>query len=222
MKKSKIDLKGAKGAKGKAKVVKPAGASKKPQGTVKKAKKPKIRRRDLVKPHCTPYIHYSTHTRAAIKKDHPEMKQPEIVKELGRRWKELTEEEKLPWKQMSDRDKERHTREFAALSLEDQARYNKAKVRRKKKDKDHPTVKTAFILFSQKLRPEIYKENPNVKFTEAGVILGKRWHAMSQEEKKPYYDAYEAEKEKAMAILQQRQDEKKAAAAAAAAPAASN
>jgi hypothetical protein len=45
---------------------------------------------------------------------------------------------------------------------------------------------SAFFKFMKKERPVVLKEKPNLKFTEIGKELGKRWRALSEADKKRY------------------------------------
>jgi len=45
---------------------------------------------------------------------------------------------------------------------------------------------SAFFKFMKKERPVVLKEKPNLKFTEIGKELGKRWRALSEADKKKY------------------------------------
>mmetsp|Transcript_22186 Transcript_22186/g.30975 ORF Transcript_22186/g.30975 Transcript_22186/m.30975 type:complete len:109 (+) Transcript_22186:153-479(+) len=55
--------------------------------------------------------------------------------------------------------------------------------RKNKRQKGKKRAPGAFILFSQSIRPEIKKNNPELKFTEIGSKIGEKWRALSEEEK---------------------------------------
>lgn len=66
-----------------------------------------------------------------------------------------------------------------------------------KKSKDPNKPKrglSAFILFSQAVRPELMLENPDIKFGDVGKQLGERWRALSDDDKKPYAAKAEVDK----------------------------
>jgi len=44
----------------------------------------------------------------------------------------------------------------------------------------------AYMNFVKKMRPNVVKEFPNLKFTEIGSKLGALWRALSDDEKKKY------------------------------------
>jgi upstream-binding transcription factor len=48
---------------------------------------------------------------------------------------------------------------------------------------------------------QIKKENPEAEFKEISNILGAKWKNVTAEEKKPYEDKYQAEKEAYMQVM---------------------
>ncbi|KAI8067538.1 putative high-mobility group non-histone chromosomal protein, partial [Gongronella butleri] len=67
---------------------------------------------------------------------------------------------------------------------------------RSKKDPNAPKRGlSAYMFFSQDKREQVKAENPNVSFGQIGKILGEKWGAMSEADKKPYVQ--KAEKDKA-------------------------
>jgi hypothetical protein len=52
------------------------------------------------------YLLFSNETRVTVKTEEPEMAAKEVMKELARRWKGLTDEEKAPWQQKAQEAKE--------------------------------------------------------------------------------------------------------------------
>jgi hypothetical protein len=63
----------------------------------------------------------------------------------------------------------------------------KRKAKRPKKDKNAPKrAKTAFIIFSSEMRPDLKRKHPEYGFSELGKELAKLWRAVSEEEKKRF------------------------------------
>ncbi|KAI7898173.1 high mobility group box domain-containing protein [Cokeromyces recurvatus] len=52
------------------------------------------------------------------------------------------------------------------------------------------------MFFSQEKRASVKEENPEATFGQIGKILGEKWKAMSDEEKKPYVQKAEADKKR--------------------------
>ena len=57
-------------------------------------------------------------------------------------------------------------------------------------------ARSSYIFFTNTQRPLICEQFPGLKFTEQGVIMGERWRALKPEEKKPYEDMANADKER--------------------------
>ena len=58
---------------------------------------------------------------------------------------------------------------------------------KKKKDPNLPKRATsAFMFYSAKIRPIIKEENPDIKFTEMGKVIGEKWRELSAEDKKEF------------------------------------
>ena len=52
------------------------------------------------------------------------------------------------------------------------------------------------MYFSQDWRERIKTENPDVSFGEIGRLLGLKWKALAEEEKKPYEDMASRDKKR--------------------------
>lgn len=73
----------------------------------------------------------------------------------------------------------------------------KRTVRRRKKDKNAPKrALTAYMIFSMETRTIVVSENPSLSFTEVGRILGERWRALTPEQKKPFEEKANLDKER--------------------------
>lgn len=97
---------------------------------------------------------------------------------------------------------------------------------KKKKKKSCPETKkpaTPYIMWCKEHWTEIKKENPEAEFTEVASILGAKWKKLTPEEKKPYEEKYQVEKEvyskivgnqkrenEAMKLLEEEQKQKTA------------
>ena len=73
----------------------------------------------------------------------------------------------------------------------DEARTLVGSTPQKAKKKKNPT---AYIRFCNQVRPKLKQEQPDTPSKQILVILGSRWKALSDEEKQPFKDAYEAAK----------------------------
>ncbi|CAO3644306.1 unnamed protein product [Mucor hiemalis] len=71
------------------------------------------------------------------------------------------------------------------------------KKRRSKKDPSAPKRGlSAYMFFSQDQRSTVKTENPDATFGQIGKILGEKWKAMTDDQKKPYNQKAEADKKR--------------------------
>jgi hypothetical protein len=57
-------------------------------------------------------------------------------------------------------------------------------------------ARSSYIFFTNAQRPIMMMQFPGMRFTEQGVIMGERWRALTQEEKRPYEELAAADKER--------------------------
>lgn len=96
------------------------------------------------------------------------------------------------------------------MPKESKPRASKKEVTAKRAKKDPNAPKrplSSYMLFTQDQRSIVQTENPGIAFGmvcstlilttgEVGKVLGEKWKALSEAEKKPYEDKAKAEKEK--------------------------
>ena len=56
---------------------------------------------------------------------------------------------------------------------------------------------SAYMFFSQDWRERVKAENPDAGFGDVGRLLGTKWKEMSEDEKKPYIEMANKDKERA-------------------------
>lgn len=56
----------------------------------------------------------------------------------------------------------------------------------------------AFLYFSRERRPQIKEANPDMKNTEVSAELGRLWNSLSEEEKQPYVERSNKDRERYM------------------------
>jgi high mobility group protein B2 len=166
--------------------------------TQKDSSAKKVKDSDAPKRCKSSYIYFCVEKRDKIKNDNPDMSAKEIIKELGRVWRE----------DVSDKDKERYTK----MSVDDKSRYeNEMKdytpsnvtggVVKKVKSKGPKRGLTSYIFFCKEQRSLLKEEDSNLETKEITSELGKRWRELSEKDRKPFEklaakdkDRYEKEK----------------------------
>lgn len=110
---------------------------------VSKAEK-KAKKNGGVKNALTAYMWFCKAQRDAVKHDHPDMGNKEIVGELARRWNETSDLDKVPYSKQHEQDCDRRDRELTAAGLPIPERKSRAKTASKPTSvKDTKESKTA-------------------------------------------------------------------------------
>lgn len=155
---------------------------------LKKAKDPNAPKRGK-----SSYIFFCVDKRQDVIDANPDMSAKEVIKELGRVWREETSEsDKEKYVSQSVADKERYEAEMTDYTPPDTGFVTEKK---KVKRKGPKRGRTAYIFFCTEQRPLIKEENPELNTKEVTSQLGVQWNALSEKEKKPYTKL--AEKDKA-------------------------
>ncbi|GAB0097475.1 high mobility group protein 20A [Sergentomyia squamirostris] len=123
-----------------------------PQPKVKKRRK-KRKLKDGPKPIITGYVRYMNEKRDVIRSQFPDVHIGEITKKLAQGWASLTEEEKKPYLEAAELDKNRYSREMEEyrqnqakkIALEEEAKVPAPKVEeRRKSGENKPTSEKNF------------------------------------------------------------------------------
>lgn len=143
------------------------------------------------------YILFSNVERENVKNENPKMTPKEIMKELGKKWKEADEDEKEKYRELAKEDKERFDEEMKNyVPVEEEDTGDKKK--RKKKAKNSPkNASGPYIFFCKEEREKIKKELPDLKSQEILKELGQRWKLIKDTDKvKKYQEMAEVDKER--------------------------
>lgn len=129
------------------------------------------------------YILYSIERRDIVKEALGEdAKVQEIMKKVALDWRNLPEEEKKPWEDKSLEDKARYERELASYEGP-----LKIPNRRPKRAAGAPKRgMSAFLMFSQVMRPKLRDEMPDKKNIDISKMLGEKWKELPEDEKLPW------------------------------------
>jgi hypothetical protein len=127
------------------------------------------------------YIYFCVETREDIKESNPDMSAKDIIKELGRVWREdVTDKEKSRYTKMSAIDKVRYQREMKDYTPPPGA----GKVSQKKAGPKRGL--TAYIFFCKNHRAVLKEEQPDLPTKEVTKELGKCWRELSEKDRKPF------------------------------------
>ena len=186
-----------------------AGGKKRKKAKGGKSPKKKKRKKDPNAPKrgLSAFMFFSKEMRPKIQEKNPEASFGETGKLLGEAWKNVTDEEKKKFEDMAEADKGRYKKAMESYvppsdddddSSEDEGASKKKKGKKgAKKDPNAPKrALSAFMFFSQEMRPKVKEENAEASFGELGKLIGVAWKNVSEEEKKKYEDMNKEDKER--------------------------
>ena len=136
------------------------------------------------------YIFFCMTTRSSVKTENPDFKTTEITAELGRRWKNMSDDEKQPFTKQSAEDKKRYEAEMKDYtpSPEWQASQDSDSGDDKKKTKKKKTgpkrALSAYMFFCMEKRPEVKDNNTDMTTKEITAELGRMWREEYKDTKK--------------------------------------
>lgn len=141
------------------------------------------------------FMFFSNDIRETVKREMPELQFLQISIEIGKRWKEITDEERRPYDELALADKRRYLEEKEDYVPD--VSYENAKPARKKKDPNAPKrALSAYFFFCNEIRDSVRAENPNKKITEIATLLAEKWRALPDKKRVKYQKMHEEAKVK--------------------------
>ena len=134
----------------------------------------KVKDKNAPKRGKSSYLFFCIHARPLIKEENPDIDFKEMSKELGKRWSELSDEDKQPFIEESEADKIRYQ-----LEMETYVPSSAPAVKKTPKAKASPKRgRSAFNFFSLEERPHIKEANPEWNYSQIVSELSARWKAL--------------------------------------------
>ncbi|OWZ05077.1 hypothetical protein PHMEG_00022902 [Phytophthora megakarya] len=141
------------------------------------------------------FMFFSNDIRDTVKKERPDLQFLEISSEIGRRWKQISDEERRPYDELAAADKRRYLEEKEDYVPDPS--FESTKGSRKKKDPNAPKrALSAYFFFCNDIRSEVREENPNKKITEIATLLAEKWRALPDKKRIKYQKMHEEAKVK--------------------------
>lgn len=141
----------------------------------------------------TAFLFFSKEQRPKVVESNPNKGFGDIQKLLGSMWRELSEDDKKTYKDLSAADQSRYKEEMKNYVPDPNAEAPRKKKR--KKDPNAPKRgKSAFMFYSIEKRPKISKKKPELSFTEIAKFIGAEWKNLKPRTKKKYEKLAEADK----------------------------
>ena len=157
------------------------------------------------------YMFFANDKRPEVRKAHPELRLPDVARRLGAMWKELSDEQKAPYQQQAEADKQRSkvgpepepaAAEDAAEpagesegEAADAAAVDDAAGPAEEPEEEEPEArvapkpkraKTAYFAFLESRRAACAAENEGALPTKVTGILAKEWQGLSVAEREPF------------------------------------
>jgi hypothetical protein len=159
------------------------------QTKVNKANKSKVKKsKDAPKGALSAYIIFGKEIRDQIKKDEPDFDSKEIMREQGRRWAKLKDENKEEVDRLNllaKKDKIRYNKEMENYTpvVSDDDDEEKGKKKRAKKDPNAPKgAKNAYLYYCEANRSLLKEDNPDMTGKEIQKELAEQWKALKEED----------------------------------------
>jgi hypothetical protein len=155
------------------------------------------------------YLLFANSTRQQIANENPQLRTPDIAKIQGQKWKELNDNQKKPFLDAAEKDKERYAGEmkkYEATAPEDrEPEKEKTAGSRQRKNPDVKAPLSAYIIFTQHKRKEVVAKNPLAKVPEIGKLLGDMWRKMGEKDKQQYVDLAKKDRERYEAEIKSKE-----------------
>ena len=150
------------------------------------------------------YLLYQNAMRDQFKRENPGMTFGQLAKYTSHMYKNLTPEERAVWDSRASQDKARYDAEISsyvpppghdARGVVVQSQRPRKRAKRSPRDPGAPKrASGAYVFLTNEIRPQILRENPGIKFTDLGRILGQKWRSLTPKERKRYEDMAASDK----------------------------
>jgi len=147
----------------------------------------------------TSFVYFSKEHRAKIRSENPDANFGDVARLVGAAFKSLSDQDKDQYVKLAGKDKKRYHDEMKNYtppsddSDSDDSDTGAAKKRKmaaaKKKKKDPNAPKknlSSFMYFNKDQRAKLKAANPTLSFGELGSLVGKKFKALSSEQREKY------------------------------------
>jgi len=117
------------------------------------------------------YFLFTGEKRAEVKSKHPELSNTDIVKKLGEMWRGLSPAEKKPFEDSAAKAKAEYDAKYKVVV-----------------SKEPKRPLSAYMIFSNNVRPTVKAANPTAAFGEIAKIIGAQWREMTPAAKQQWVD----------------------------------
>ena len=166
----------------------------------------------------TPYFAFMSERRAKLAQEQPDLPHTDTAKVLGEEWKALSEEDKKKYEDVAAEERVRATAAKdqweAAMATWEKERaevinqFGTAEEKQEAALAAHKAAKptpvrtmTAFLHYSNAMRPSVQSTCPDMPITQVSKQIGERWNKLTELEKLPFQAMADEQKEKAAGAI---------------------
>eukprot|EP00347_Sterkiella_histriomuscorum_P016326 403353616 len=164
-------------------------------GVVKKTRRRRLKEKGVPKKVLSPYVIFVKEERPKMMMDKNTVNFKEIMSLLGQRWKEMSEDEKLPYRQKSEEDRSRHSDESKKY-LEKKHNEMHSKEVRRGKNGQPKKPRTAYQIFAHVIRKKLKIKKPHANDSDISKAVTIEWAKLSGDQKRFYHEEAKLDKEK--------------------------
>ena len=169
--------------------------------TEKKTSKSVKKKKDPAAPkkNCSSYIFFCKDMRESVKSENPDLKGTEITKEIANLWKKLEEDDKGPFIEKAEADKQRYLDEMKSytpsegFSNEESEGKTKAKKTKKTRKPGPKKASSSYLFFCKEERPKVKALYPDMDSKDITRELGRVWKEEMTDKKKKKFEKLAAE-----------------------------
>lgn len=139
----------------------------------------------------TAYTLFVKVQRKKLQEEDPTKTTPELMKEIGRLWKNISDSEKSWYQSMAAKDKERYKKEMEEMQrLKEQHKMNDDELKRPKK------CLSSYMIFVREVRTRVTQEFPDMNALDVMKEVGRRWQSITPQDKTHYQELANKDKER--------------------------
>lgn len=139
----------------------------------------------------TAYTLFVKIKRKELQEKFPEATTPELMKEIGRQWKNITPDEKEWYQNMALKDKDRYKREINEMNrIKEYHNIDSCDLKKPKK------CLSSYMIFVRDTRSKVTQEFPDMNALDVMKEVGRRWQNISEEDKKSFQTLADRDKER--------------------------
>ena len=175
-------------------IEKTAKKTSKTSKSVKKKKDPAAPKKN-----CSSYIFFCKDMRESVKSENPDLKGTEITKEIANLWKKLEEDDKGPFIEKAEADKQRYLDEMKSytpsegFSNEESEGKTKAKKTKKTRKPGPKKASSSYLFFCKEERSKVKALYPDMDSKDITRELGRVWKEEMTDKKKKKFEKLAAE-----------------------------